>query len=135
MQFCLTEKIPEAGFNIRLPDHAERILFDRRHLNQILWNICRNGWRHSRQLAGSLTLSVTSSSDGLEIAVCDDGPGVADDIIPHLFEPFITSESTGTGLGLYIARELCEANDARIQYKKTAGSSMFVIHLKRQSTQ
>lgn len=135
MQFCLTEKIPEAGFNIRPPDHAERILFDRRHLNQILWNICRNGWRHSRQLAGSLTLSVTSSSDSLEIAVCDDGPGVADDIIPHLFEPFITSESTGTGLGLYIARELCEANDARIQYKKAAGGSMFVIHLKRQSTQ
>jgi two-component system sensor histidine kinase PilS (NtrC family) len=135
MQFCLTERIPDAGFNIKLPDHAERVLFDRRHLNQILWNICRNGWRHGRQLAGSLTLSVTPSGDSLNIAVSDDGPGVSDDIIPHLFEPFVTSESTGTGLGLYIARELCEANDARIQYRKPNTGSMFVIHLKRQSTQ
>jgi two-component system sensor histidine kinase PilS (NtrC family) len=135
LQFCLTERIPDSGFNIQMSGNIGRIFFDRHHLNQILWNICRNGWRHSRQMADSLSLSVTSSSESLTIAVSDNGPGVSDEIIPHLFEPFITSESTGTGLGLYIARELCEANGARIQYCKSKSGSMFLIHLKRQSTQ
>ncbi|WP_230369814.1 ATP-binding protein [Paludibacterium denitrificans] len=52
----------------------------------------------------------------LLIRVRDDGPGVSEEALSHLFEPFFTTESSGTGLGLYIARELAEANDARLDY-------------------
>jgi len=55
------------------------------------------------------------------LEVEDDGPGVAPDALPKLFEPFYTTDSRGTGLGLYIARELCEANGARIEYRQGAG--------------
>ncbi|HEY8355768.1 MAG TPA: ATP-binding protein [Methylophilaceae bacterium] len=133
-QFCQTERISPGHFRIYLAGHEEDIRFDRRHLNQILWNICRNGWQHSRQQPDSLTLSLISipSDPMLTIAIKDDGDGIADDIVPHLFEPFFTTESNGTGLGLYIARELCEANDGKIEYQPTDNGSLFLIQIKRQ---
>lgn len=135
-QFCLTEKILPDHFRMYLAGHDEDIWFDRRHLNQILWNICRNGWHHSRQQRDSLTLSLIAAptEPRLTIAIKDDGAGIADDVIPHLFEPFFTTESGGTGLGLYIARELCEANDGRIEFQQTGSGSLFLIQIKRQTT-
>lgn len=107
--------------------------FDRRHLNQVLWNLCRNGWRHGKQSSGSLRLSLRLSqlSQGVLLEIADDGPGVAPDIRQHLFEPFFTTESTGTGLGLYIARELCEANAASIHYTGHDIGGSFTIHIKQ----
>jgi len=136
-QFCQAEGISPEHFRMYLAGHDGSILFDRRHLNQILWNICRNGWHHSRRQKDSLTLSLIESpaETKLTIAIKDDGPGVADEIIPHLFEPFFTTEPSGTGLGLYIARELCEANDGRIEYQPTDNGSLFMIQIKRQSAQ
>lgn len=135
-QFCQTEKIPPDHFRMYLAGHDEEIWFDRRHLNQILWNICRNGWHHSRQQRDSLTLSLIAApaESRLTIAIKDDGAGIRDDVIPHLFEPFFTTESSGTGLGLYIARELCEANDGRIEFQPTDSGSLFLIQIKRQTT-
>jgi len=134
-QFCLTEKIPPTHFKMFLAGHNEDIFFDPRHLNQILWNICRNGWRHSQQKESSLMISLIESphTKTVTLAIKDDGTGVSDEVIHHLFEPFITTESSGTGLGLYIARELCEANGGRIQYQQTDNGSLFLIQLKRQT--
>jgi two-component system sensor histidine kinase PilS (NtrC family) len=136
-QFCQVEKIPPEHFKLYLAGHDEGILFDPRHLNQIMWNICRNGWRHSRQQEGSLMLSLIESpaANSISLAVKDDGPGVSDEVIQHLFEPFTTTEPSGTGLGLYIARELCEANGGRIQYQQTDNGSLFLLQLKRQTVQ
>lgn len=134
-QFCLTEKIPPTHFKMFLAGHNEGIFFDPRHLNQILWNICRNGWRHSQQKESSLMISLIESphTKAVTLAIKDDGTGVSDEVIHHLFEPFITTESSGNGLGLYIARELCEANGGRIQYQQTNNGSLFLIQLKRQT--
>ena len=49
----------------------------------------------------------------------------------HLFEPFFTTEPTGTGLGLYIARELCDANGASIKYVPAENGSLFIIYIKK----
>ena len=58
----------------------------------------------------------------------DDGPGVPEDRVDNLFEPFFTTERTGTGLGLYITREMCEANQARVTYTRDQrGGSCFRI--------
>ena len=61
------------------------------------------------------------------MAVADDGPGVPEAIRPHLFEPFFTTAASGTGLGLYIAREICDANNASLEYVEQPSGAMFMI--------
>lgn len=132
-QFCQIEKVPAGGFKLDIAQNATQVLFDRRHLHQILWNLCRNGWRHSQQKSSSLGLSLLASSNNrnVHLRVYDDGAGVPPAARVHLFEPFFTTETTGTGLGLYIARELSEANGATIQYVATKNGCLFVLHLKK----
>lgn len=132
-QFCQIEKIPADAFVLVPQSVSADILFDRRHLHQILWNLCRNGWRHSLQQAGSLTLgiSTTARARNVSIEVRDDGPGIPRDAQSHIFEPFFTTESTGTGLGLYIARELCEANSATLKYSAQQPGSLFSLGLRK----
>ncbi|MCB5190243.1 sensor histidine kinase [Methylobacillus arboreus] len=130
-QFYQVEKIPPQGFVLDTEDLEPTITFDHRHLHQVLWNLCRNGWRHSRQRDGSLTLSLRSEPQQWLIEIRDDGNGIPESALAHLFEPFFTTESTGTGLGLYIARELCEANGATIEHVAVAQGCAFVIHLEK----
>lgn len=131
-QFCQVENIPAGGFALDIATGNVDVLFDRRHLHQVLWNLCRNGWRHGRKQHDSLRLHLAQSRRKAEIVieVKDDGPGVADEVRPHLFEPFFTTESGGTGLGLYIARELCEANNASLGYTTSDAGGQFNIYLK-----
>lgn len=132
-QFCKVEKVPQEGFVIEIYEPQADILFDRRHLNQILWNLCRNGWRHSQHKASSLSLALfaTASRHAVRLEVRDDGPGLSAEAMQHLFEPFFTTEADGTGLGLYIARELCEANGANIKYVPVDSGSLFTIYIKK----
>ena len=131
-QFCAVEKIPQDALVLDIGAASASTLFDPRHLHQILWNLCRNGWRHSSQQSGSLRLRLSSIRKGsdLKIEVIDDGPGVSPEVRPHLFEPFFTTASNGTGLGLYIARELCEANGASIEYANTIEGTCFTLFIK-----
>lgn len=101
--------------------------FDRVHLNQILWNLARNAWRHSRQQPGSVRLTASRTGSRIELRVADDGPGVPEDLRAQLFEPFFTTYSSGTGLGLYIARELCAANGATLEYVGRGSGAEFCI--------
>ena len=88
-----------------------------------MWNLCRNALRYCRREQGSITLGVRPAgrAGSIELSVRDDGPGVAEALRAHLFEPFFTTASSGTGLGLYIAREICEANGATLDYVDSAG--------------
>jgi len=101
--------------------------FDRVHLHQVLWNLARNAWRHSSQQSGSVVFRVVRTPDQLELHVIDDGGGVPKSLLPQLFEPFFTTYSSGTGLGLYIARELCAANGARLEYRQRESGADFCI--------
>jgi len=113
------------------PSSAE-IRVDPGQLNQALTNLAVNGLRYSREKTGGSTLTIEGgidpATDRPYINVIDDGPGVPPDRVERLFEPFFTTERTGTGLGLYITRELCEANQARVTYTRDVrGGSCFRI--------
>lgn len=125
-EFCSAEQVPAEC--IEIDAHASlTTLFDRYHLHQVLWNLCRNAWRHCQQKPGSLRLVVSPahSENIIQLDVIDDGPGVPDAIQAQLFEPFFTTESTGTGLGLYIARQLAEANGATLDYIDVSPGGQF----------
>lgn len=131
-QFCVVENISPNSFELILGDSETSILFDRRHLNQILWNLCKNGWRHSKQSEDSLKLEVYTTNKSLTvIEVTDDGEGIPENVSSHLFEPFFTTEKSGTGLGLYIGRELAEANGANLQHKPTNNGTTFIMLIKK----
>ncbi len=117
MDFLANEKVLDDVISLDITT-SRRIIFDRSHLDQILWNLLRNAYRHSRKSSGSVSvrLADTSVSNMARLTVVDDGPGVSTEALAHLFEPFFTTETSGTGLGLYIARELAEVNSARIEY-------------------
>jgi two-component system, NtrC family, sensor histidine kinase PilS len=114
-EFAQSERIPESGFALQV-NHASEIVFDRVHLQQVLWNLLRNAWRHSRQGEGSVRVVVRRQANRVELDVIDDGEGVPTNLRQQLFEPFFTTYSGGTGLGLYIAREMCAANSAILEY-------------------
>lgn len=130
-QFCAVEKVPVTHFQFdEFPQ--KNISFDKRHLTQILWNLCKNGWEHSHKEAGSLKIHCTEvGKTALSIQIMDDGIGVAEQDQLRLFEPFFTTKNTGNGLGLYISRELAEANSAKLQYQALPIGSAFILHLKK----
>lgn len=116
-EICQAEHASPEIFSLDVVPDCE-IGFDRGHFNQVLWNVCGNALRYCQKRPGSVRMRVfTSGGDGgLLMEIKDDGPGVAPETEQQLFEPFFTTEASGTGLGLYIARELCEANGASLEY-------------------
>lgn len=111
-----------------------RVRVDPGHLYQIAWNLSENALRYGRpakSFGGPLIeyrISPLSTPGGTEFAILDNGSGVPKDIAEHIFEPFYTSSPRGTGLGLFIARELCECNHARLVYEqRPEGGSCFRI--------
>jgi len=127
-EFCHTEKINGGTFVLKSTNNY-LISFDRDHLHQILWNLCRNAWRHSRQQNGSIhiELSGSASENNVYLDIVDDGEGVDPQQVKQIFEPFFTKATGGTGLGLYIARELCETNQASLDYIENTGNGHFRI--------
>lgn len=90
---------------------------DPMHVQQIMWNLCNNAWRHSTKGSDAIQVSIKPSGKlNVSIVVSDDGPGAAPEIRNQLFEPFFTTEKGGTGLGLYVARELAHANLGQLHY-------------------
>ncbi len=94
------------------------ILFDTHQLEQILINLINNGLRHSSlsHPHAYVEVEIYSSRNDVIIDILDNGTGVKTDDIEHLFEPFFTTDRTGTGLGLYLSQAFTEANQARLVY-------------------
>jgi two-component system sensor histidine kinase PilS (NtrC family) len=107
-----------------IPTDTE-IRIDPGQLGQAVTNLVQNALRYSRAATGRAAVLLEGGIDpGTErpyLNVIDRGPGVPVGKEKILFEPFFTTERTGTGLGLYITRELCEANQARVTYSRHEG--------------
>lgn len=115
-EFSRAERL-ELGVLVMLADGKHIVEFDRGHLRQVLCNLCGNALRHGRNKPGSLMLIVVEEEGHVVLDVQDDGKGVPEQHRVRLFEPFFTTAAQGTGLGLYIAKELCEANGAQLNYR------------------
>ncbi|RCX29872.1 sensor histidine kinase [Thioalbus denitrificans] len=105
--------------SIRPPE--TRVLIDATQFRQILTNLCENSLRYGRPPDGHYQLvlqgGITRETKGPYLDIIDNGPGIDPEVAFQIFEPFFTTDRTGgTGLGLYIARELAEANRARLDY-------------------
>jgi two-component system sensor histidine kinase PilS (NtrC family) len=95
-----------------------QVRFDALHLREVVLNLLNNAVRYASGGPASIRLNVVrDSAQRLELHVQDDGPGISPEVRAHLFEPFYTTSSKGTGLGLYLARELCLNNEARLDYE------------------
>jgi hypothetical protein len=103
------------------------VRFDALHLREVLVNLLTNAVRYASGTPGSIRLYVVADARAaMELHVQDDGPGITPEVRAHLFEPFYTTSSKGTGLGLYLARELCLNNSATMldyEYRFDASAS------------
>lgn len=103
------------------------IHFDELHLRQILINLMQNALRHNSKDQPCIKLEASIKHNSAMIDVLDFGVGISAHHAAHLFDPFFTTESKGTGLGLYLSRSLCEANQATLNYHRHNNITCFRI--------
>ena len=129
------EKMPPGGVLIEIPSDLT-VLFDRGHLHQIVWNLMSNAWQHCQKTKGSIRVVARAGymGDAVIWELNDDGPGIPAELRGQIFEPFFTTRAGGTGLGLYIARELADANGAALDLLPTSPGAHFRITMRRAAT-
>jgi two-component system, NtrC family, sensor histidine kinase PilS len=112
------------------------VAFDPEHLRRVLVNLLDNGLRHASGEPGSVFLRVGALDErSAALSVLSDGPPITPEVERRLFEPFFSTRSRGTGLGLYICRELCERYGASIEYRPRPAAERlrneFVVRMRR----
>ena len=122
-QYSETVSVPREAF-VAQDMHDIKICVDPDQLYQVISNLCQNALRHSPPFTGTPLIKFQGGRDGEDrplVDVIDWGAGVNPDIADNIFDPFFTTTPKGTGLGLYIARELCEGNGASLNYHPGEG--------------
>jgi two-component system sensor histidine kinase PilS (NtrC family) len=131
-EFVQTLELYEGAVALAPSKGDIEVRMDPTHLHQILWNLCDNAVKYASAAAGAIAVEITcgvlETSGRPYLEVADRGPGIMPDKVEQIFEPFYTSQPGGTGLGLYISRELAERNGAALRYHARAGGgSVFRI--------
>ncbi len=131
-EFCATMQIDPARFAISTLLGDVEIQVDPSQLRQIVWNLCENAVKYGASKEGGDTLELRvgrlASTARPFLEVADRGPGIAPQHRDRIFEPFFTGSDRGTGLGLFLARELAQTNGATLLYEpRTSGGSLFRI--------
>jgi two-component system sensor histidine kinase PilS (NtrC family) len=131
-EFVQTLELYEGAVSARGGSPDLEVLMDPTHLHQILWNLCDNAVKYASVAAGAIAVEISCGVLELSrrpyLEVADRGPGINPDKVEQIFEPFYTSQPGGTGLGLYISRELAERNGAALRYHpRPGGGSAFRI--------
>jgi two-component system sensor histidine kinase PilS (NtrC family) len=144
VQSCVTEWArtngielePQSRVRLDLPTTPLGVIFDAEHLRRVLINLLDNGLRHGSDRPDAVMLRLAARDEATAVlSVASDGAPIAADVERHLFEPFFSTRSRGSGLGLYICRELCERYGATIEYRPRAATDRhrngFVVVMQR----
>lgn len=115
-QFCAENAFTNDLFIVTTELEQPQVLVDKGHLKQILDNLCQNALKYGSPEKKIITLAIGQHEQMPCIEVIDSGTGIDPSHRKHLFEPFFTTSAQGTGLGLYISKELAELNQARLSY-------------------
>ncbi len=131
-EFTRTLELQEGELSVAEVTESLEIRMDPTHLRQVLWNLCDNAVKYASETGGimvELQAGQTQHTRQPYLEVLDHGHGVDPQTVDKIFEPFYTDRSGGTGLGLYISRELCELNRATLvfQPRETGGSIFRVV--------
>lgn len=108
------------------------VVADRVQIQQVLINLMRNAMEAMRDsTVKQLTVTTSPAEDGrLKVEVADTGPGIAEDIAPQLFQPFVTSKPNGMGVGLSISRRIIESHGGELVVRRNeAGGATFTFTL------
>lgn len=132
-ELCATLQIEPSQIVVTAPqgrDLKTEVSVDPTQLRQILWNLCQNALTHGRSAEGFKPVEIRfgrlAGSGRPYVEVADSGPGIAAEDMERVFEPFFTNARTGTGLGLFLGRELAQANGATLLYEgRPTGGSLF----------
>ena len=112
---------------------GQLVRFDPEHLRRLLVNLLDNAFKHCSGEAGSIrVITQPNGQDRIRLSIWSEGVPLEASVLKHLFEPFFSSESRSSGLGLYICRELCERYGAQIAYQRSRldqreGNEFYVI--------
>ena len=130
-EFSATAQVAPAAFNVRNEASAIEVHFDPTHLHQVLWNLCDNAMTHAASDHDEpvlLRVGRIASTGRPFLEIADRGIGINPANAERIFEPFFTDKAGGTGLGLFISRELCQTNGAVLAYEaRPGGGSIFRI--------
>jgi len=130
-EFTRTLELQEGELSVADAPEDLEIRMDPSHLRQVMWNLCDNAVKYASETGGilvELQAGRTQRTGQPYLEVLDHGHGVDPQTADKIFEPFYTARSGGTGLGLYISRELCELNRATLVFHpRDTGGSIFRI--------
>jgi two-component system sensor histidine kinase PilS (NtrC family) len=130
-EFSNTLELQEGQLSVAATPQGLIVRMDPSHLRQVMWNLCDNAVKYASETGGILVELRAGRSPRHErpyLEVLDQGHGVEPSTVDKIFEPFYTDRKGGTGLGLYISRELCELNRATLVYQaREGGGSIFRI--------
>jgi two-component system sensor histidine kinase PilS (NtrC family) len=131
-EFVQTLELYEGAVAVTESSFDVEAEMDPTHLHQIVWNLCDNAVKYASATAGAIAVELScgyiESSRRPFLEVADRGPGVVPANVDEIFEPFFTGQPGGTGLGLYISRELAERNGATLRYHaRPGGGSQFRV--------
>jgi len=132
-EFVSTNKLNTGQLHIKIvPDDIE-ILFNSNQLHQVMWNLCSNAINHSNMEITNIMIvfqgKIDQHSKQPYLDIINNGSGIHKSTLTHIFEPFFTTSREGSGLGLYISKEVIESNRARIHHVSPAnGGTCFRIY-------
>jgi two-component system, NtrC family, sensor histidine kinase PilS len=131
-EFCETMQVPMATIAVHeQADDDLEVRIDPSHLHQVVWNLCDNAIKYGEARADisfEIKINRLNPSNRPYLEVADRGAGIETKAADRIFEPFFTGRKGGTGLGLFIARELCQLNRAVLLYEpRSGGGSVFRI--------
>jgi len=118
----------QTQLRLDVDDHDLRIAANGDALKGALLNLVTNAMQACGG-GGAIELSARRSGDGVELSVSDNGPGVAPEALPRLFEPFFTTRPQGTGLGLAVVQAVAHAHDGEVSVATSASGTRFTMRL------